>query len=514
MIFQKVELKDLASPLPDRIIKSIRGKDYEKAIGLTEELRQSRVTLHDFFLESSMILWSRLAEKKGEDILEEMFRYVFKQSAERQLYSIITLQRLYLRFSVMLLAESGWRSHSCFSAGEHPAKFSITEDDEKFTFHMKPCASGARLWLKGWYENSRGGRLSEKAHWWTYNRKGFPVYCVHCSFLNEALPCESAGHLMWPVDDLKDANDVCRWHIYKDVNAIPEKYYHRLNLEKKQMPPLKPKRRKHRYFTDKELAEMARPAPDRIIESINRRDYRKAILICRDVRDEFLFLHDLYVNMIISTLTFISEKCGEPALGEALEYQYEKCAKEQLAKRINLLPIKEKISFLAVNIFGPDSCHSTGMPRSRFKISEDENFIIFTLSPCGSGGRLFRGGAYKKLSSLKKIRETAENRLLIYLARLPLPDSLLQWAFSATGGYYTQRKPHGQGITKKEYSWSFGDKGVPYFCCQCGTAASMLPDGCVEINYPKKKNDPCVWRIKKSCRDAHPRISANKDPSL
>ena len=38
---------------------------------------------------------------------------------------------------------------------------------------------------------------------------------------------------MWPVDDLKDANDVCRWHIYKDVNKIPESYYNRLNLKKK-----------------------------------------------------------------------------------------------------------------------------------------------------------------------------------------------------------------------------------------------------------------------------------------
>jgi hypothetical protein len=47
------------------------------------------------------------------------------------------------------------------------------------------------------------------------------------------------------------------------------------------------------------------------------------------------------------------------------------------------------------------------------------------------------------------------------------------------------------------YSWSFGKKDVPYFCCQCGMLASKTPNGCIDIDSPKKKNDPCVWRIKK-----------------
>ena len=496
-LFSDMELKELATPLPDRIVKSIKNNEFGKAIEIAKELKESRITLHDFFLESSMILWSWLAGKKGEDILEEMFRYIFKQSAERQLYSIVTLQRIYVRFAVSLLAESGWRSHSCFGAGEHPAKFSITEDDEKFTFHMRPCASGARLWLKGWYDNNRGGKLSEKAQWWTYNRKGFPYYCVHCVFLNEALPYETAGHLMWPVDDLKDASDVCRWHIYKDVNKIPESYYSRLNLKKKPVTPIKPKRPMKRYFTEEELAEMAKPVTDRIIECIKNHDYKEAIILCIDVKDEFLFLHDLYVNMLVSTLTFISEKCGEAMLGEALGYQHEKCVREQLTEKISSLSVREKIVFLAGKIFGTDSCYGTGMPRSKFKISEDDTEVTFTLSPCGSGGRLIRGGAYKPLTFSNKIREAVENKILMYIARLPIPDSLLQWAFSATGGYYTQRKPHDQGCTENEYPWSFGKKDIPYFCCQCGMLASKMRNGCIDINYPKKKNDPCIWKIKK-----------------
>lgn len=48
-------------------------------------------------------------------------------------------------------------------------------------------------------------------------------------------------------------------------------------------------------------------------------------------KTSFSFFAIYYVNMIVSTLTFISEKCGEEMPGDALEYQYEKCEKVQLA---------------------------------------------------------------------------------------------------------------------------------------------------------------------------------------
>ena len=252
-----------------------------------------------------------------------------------------------------------------------------------------------------------------------------------------------------------------------------------------------------RYFTEEELAEMAKPVPDRIIECIKNHDYKKAIMLCLDVKDEFLFLHDLYVNMIVSTLTFISEKCGEAMLGEALEYQHGKCVKEQLTEKISSLSVREKIIFLAGKVFGTDSCYGTGMPRSKFNISEDDTAIIFTLSPCGSGGRLIRGGAYKPLTFLKKIRESVENKILMYIARLPIPDSIASMGILRDRRILYAEKTTYQGCTKNEYPWSFGKKDIPYFCCQCGMLASKTLNGCIDINYPKKKNDPCIWKIKK-----------------
>ena len=61
---------------------------------------------------------------------------------------------------------------------------------------------------------------------------------------------------------------------------------------------------------------------------------------------------------------------------------------KQLTEKIDPPSMSGKNKFLTVKIFGTDSCYGTGMPRSRFSISEDGTSVIFTLSPCGSGGRL------------------------------------------------------------------------------------------------------------------------------
>lgn len=501
-LFTAEELAELPVPLPDRIRNRIDAGDIQEALQLTRQMSESRVDLHDLFADSCTVLWSWTGKTLGEEAVEDLFRYVFEHSARRQLYTIGILFRLYQRFAVSLLAESGWRAHSCFGSGEHPARFSVTEDAEKFSFHMKPCASGARLWLRGLYEPGRGGTLSEKAHWWTWNRTGFPTYCMHCPFLNEVLPYETMGHLLWPVDELQSPDDVCTWHLYKDPNAIPHRYYARLGLTKRLMMPVKAKRQKDRYFTDEELRDLSRPMTDRITEALQDGNLKEAKKLCAMVKDEFLFLHDLYMNMLLATLTFIAEHGGEDALGEALRVQYETCVANRLLPRIKQMTPKERAGFLAVNIFGTDACSGTGFPpRASFTVRETERSIIFTLDPCGSGGRLLRGGAYRPMSFLKKQRERLEDRFVVTASKLfPIPDAFLELAFSLTGGYVCQRKPYGQGRTRHQHTWSFGREDMPYYCCQCGTLQEHLDDDILTISPPRHEKDPCVWILNKDIR--------------
>ena len=80
----------------------------------------------------------------------------------------------------------------------NPGAFSITEDDEKVTFSMNPCGSGQRLWRNGAYEGEHAYAVTDEAHDWSYGRKGFPIYCTHCSFMNELLPIRWLGFPIYP----------------------------------------------------------------------------------------------------------------------------------------------------------------------------------------------------------------------------------------------------------------------------------------------------------------------------
>jgi len=238
---------------------------------------------------------------------------------------------------------------------------------------------------------------------------------------------------------------------------------------------------------------MSRPITDRIKEQIAAGRQKEAILLCREVKDEFLFLHDLYMNMILSTYSFIAERAGELKLGDALSYQYEK-AVLPLAEKVKPLSWLDMNIFLALKVFGVDNCNQTGLPKGRFTMEETDEDVVFTLDPCGSGGRLFRGGAYNAMSRSQKGLERLVDAFYTAACKfLPLPDKLLKWAFADTGGYITQRKPYGQGRTKSEHSWSFDSKNMPYFCCQCGMLQEKLGDSCLKIVPPRTPSSPCLW---------------------
>ncbi len=497
-LFTSEELTKLTTPLPDQIIKCIKNKKLDEALSLNEEMKKTRIILHDYFADSCTVLWSWVGDNLGEDMVEDMFRYIFDQSAKRQVYNTAGLNRIYPRLTTGLIAATAWRSHSCFGYGEHPAKFKMTEDEEKFTFHMHPCASGARLWLRGMYEPGRGGKLTEKAHGWSFNRKDFPYYCIHSAFLNEILPYEEFGYLMWPTDEPKGPEDVCRWHVYKDPNNIPDKYYERHGFKKNKIDPVPAKNEKKIYYSEDELKEIVRPMTDRIREKIMENNLDDAVNLCREVRYEFLFLHDLYMNMILSTYTFISEKSGESKLGDALDFQFEKCLKPILEEKTSLSP-REKIKFFALKIFGVDNCNQTGFPKGKFTVTETAEDIIFKLDPCGSGGRLLRGGAYKPMSPWRKFKEELFDSLTIKINNVfTIPESMMMSNYEKTGGYVTQRKAYAQGKTCNEHSWSFGKKETPYYCCQCGMLQDKSGKSYLKISPPEKDGSPCIWKIKKS----------------
>ncbi len=496
-LFSDEELLELSKSYTERILQQLKAGEKEKAIELCEEMSESRIILHDFFADSCVALWSFIGEHMGEGKVEEMFRYVFDQSATRQFYDLAVAQSP-PHLTALLLAKS-WRAHSCFGKGEFPAKFRITEDSQKFSFHLEPCGSGARLWQRGWYEEGKGGKRSEKAWPWTYNREGLPYYCIHCSFLNEILPYESEyGSLMWIVDPLGGPFKKCVWHVYKDVNDIPEKYYQRMALHRKPVKKNRYVTKDRLHYSKQDLTDMARPMTDRIIEKIRLGDVTSAIELCGDVKDEFLVLHDLYAMMIVSTLTYISENSGENALEQALRYQFKTCIEDRLMKRLRTVSPVDRLKFMALSILGIDNCNGSGYFKGKFEVRETERDIRFVLSPCGSGGRLLRAGSYEKMGYLQKLIEKTENKLVQMVSRiLPLPVFILEKAFPFVVVHFSQRKPYAQGKTKRAWPWSFNQKDIPYYCCQCGMLQEQMGGLGFRISPPRTKRSSCIWRVDK-----------------
>ena len=59
---------------------------------------------------------------------------------------------------------------------------------------MNPCGSGAAArGARGAYEGPGAYGRTQEAHDWTYGRKGLPIYCTHCTFVNESLPLRWIG---------------------------------------------------------------------------------------------------------------------------------------------------------------------------------------------------------------------------------------------------------------------------------------------------------------------------------
>jgi hypothetical protein len=183
--------------------------------------------MHDLLVDGVAGLISFVKDKLGDEGVEEAWTYSLERSWRRPVETIAATDR---REIARALAAT-WRAHSTSGVGPNPGAFEVEEDDEKITFRMNPCGSGQRLWRNGRYEGDNGFALMEEEHDWAYNRKGFPIYCTHCTFMNEMLPIQWVGYPVYPSHPPGDYDhDPCTWYWYKDPADIPDEHWDRYGL--------------------------------------------------------------------------------------------------------------------------------------------------------------------------------------------------------------------------------------------------------------------------------------------
>jgi hypothetical protein len=230
--FSDDELGAMSRPTMDRAIEAIEAGDLDGATALCEAMKHEWLMLHDLMAESVLGLISFVQDRHGDEGVREAWEACVEKGWQRHHAAIERLDR---RTVVELLAAT-WRAHSASGVGEHPGAFTVTEDDEKVTFTMNPCGSGQRLVRRGLYERPGYGRTRD-AHDWSYGRKDFPLYCTHCSFMNESLPIQWSGYPLYPSDPPDDyERDPCTWYWYKDPDAIPERHWRRYGAVKPARP--------------------------------------------------------------------------------------------------------------------------------------------------------------------------------------------------------------------------------------------------------------------------------------
>lgn len=222
--FSERELAELSRPTMDRAIEAIDEDRPDDARALCEEMKHEWLMLHDLMAESILGLISFVQERLGDEGVAEAWASCTERGWHRHHDAINRMDRRQL---VYLLAAT-WRAHSGSGVGEHPGSFEVSEDEEKVTFTMNPCGSGQRLVRKGLYEGPEGYGRTQGAHPWSYGRADFPLYCTHCSFMNESLPIQWSGYPLYPSDPPEDfSTDPCTWYWYKDRDAIPQRHWDR-----------------------------------------------------------------------------------------------------------------------------------------------------------------------------------------------------------------------------------------------------------------------------------------------
>jgi hypothetical protein len=235
MLFKREELQKLSVPTMDRVLEELEEGNIEDAKKLCKIMKHEWLYLHDLIIENLGATIAFIVERLGEQAVYEMNREAMEKIWRQAVETMVKTDPR----KVVENITNTLRAHSCSGVGQYPAKFTVQEDEEKFTFIADPCGSGGRMWRKGFFDPPRNYGYVTKAYPWSFGKKDFPYYCVHCSLMNELLPIEWIGYPINPMEPPSKAQDPCIMYYYKDPHQIPAKYWERYNLKKSDYMPIK-----------------------------------------------------------------------------------------------------------------------------------------------------------------------------------------------------------------------------------------------------------------------------------
>jgi len=178
-----MQREDLSKHPLEKTIEAIQQGKKDEAIALARQIWEEGRPLHDLYGDMSGLLCTYIAEKLGEEAVNDAWRYVGEQLWKPLLLHIKE------NGGTELLVEI----YAAFLRA-HGHDFYVEQDEEKTVFVMKYCASGGRLIKEGKNEDSNrypvNIGVTKKAYPWSFNMSGLSYYCVHTPLWMDLLPRE------------------------------------------------------------------------------------------------------------------------------------------------------------------------------------------------------------------------------------------------------------------------------------------------------------------------------------
>jgi hypothetical protein len=166
--------------------EAIERGDKEAATAAIDDILAEERPIHDLYGDMAASLLTFIADKLGEEAVEEAWRHAAKD--------VWTPLFMYFKETGDLAALA--KAFAAFLKS-HRYDFEVWEDDEKWVFVANWCTSGERMLAEGKVEGHGGDPgghhrfgATKKAYPWSFDRIGLPYYDVHSAVWMRLLPRE------------------------------------------------------------------------------------------------------------------------------------------------------------------------------------------------------------------------------------------------------------------------------------------------------------------------------------
>jgi hypothetical protein len=198
----------------DRARAAFDAGDVDAARAAIDGIIAEEKPIHDLYGDMCASFLTFIAERLGEDAVDDAWRYVaddvwkpvlmhFKEKGD--------LEGLANAFAMFLIS--------------HRYDFSVLEDDEKWSFEVGFCTSGERMVVEGKVAGTGGDASghhrfgsTSKGYPWSLGMSQFPYYDVHSVLWMKQLPAEWGWDVMDIDYDRKSHGEVAitRYVLYKE----------------------------------------------------------------------------------------------------------------------------------------------------------------------------------------------------------------------------------------------------------------------------------------------------------